>query len=103
MIVRCSGSKIQLYIDWGIFFQSDDAQLLTRIDNKKEVKSSWRVSDSETTSHTTDTIKFIESLFGKDKLFVQAVPNGVSPIDITFTITGLDEAIEPLRKACQWQ
>lgn len=100
MIIRCTGNKIQLYIDWGIFFQSQEVQLLTKVDNEKAVKTPWRIVDSETTHHPTDTNKFIESLLGKEKLFIQVSTDDKSSVNATFEISGLDEAIKPLREFC---
>ncbi|WNL39843.1 type VI secretion system-associated protein TagO [Halomonas sp. PAMB 3232] len=48
------------------------------------------------------SIPVIRSMFDHDTLTVRATPYSQSPITTQFPITGLEEAIEPLREACNW-
>ncbi|RAP39430.1 hypothetical protein BYZ73_20595 [Rhodovulum viride] len=50
----------------------------------------------------SSAIPFIKGLLGHEKLFVQAVPVSESGVTAEYDITGLDEAIKPLREACNW-
>lgn len=47
-------------------------------------------------------IKFAKKLFGANNLLIRATPFSDSSIQVEFPITGLEEAIKPLRKACNW-
>ena len=49
-----------------------------------------------------EAIAFAEQLLNADLLLVRAIPHGEEPVDIEFPISGLAEAIKPLRKACKW-
>lgn len=103
MVIRCAENSTDLYITWNAFIGSNEAQLLTRIDSEKAVKKYWSIStDNKTTLHPSGTINFINSLLGKEALLVQVTPYGASPINTVFNISGLDEAIKPLREACKW-
>lgn len=77
----------------------------------------WRTDDDKAQSRSfeasTDSqalglwsggrsIPAIKELFGKERLVVRFTPFGMSPIEIPFDITGLEEAIAPLREECGW-
>lgn len=47
-------------------------------------------------------IPFIKSMIGKEKLITRFTPFSESPVTARFDITGLDEAIAPLRESCGW-
>lgn len=47
-------------------------------------------------------IPVIRRMFGHDQVTMQITPFNQSPVTVTFPITGLQEAIAPLRKACHW-
>lgn len=48
------------------------------------------------------SIPAIKELFGKERLVVRFMPFGMSPVEATFDISGLEEAIGPLREECGW-
>lgn len=48
------------------------------------------------------SIPFIRNLFGGKQLLLRATPFNQSPISMKFNITGLEEAITPLRESCGW-
>jgi type VI secretion system protein VasI len=41
-------------------------------------------------------------MFGKSTMIVRITPFGENPFTATFNISGLEEAIVPLRQACKW-
>ena len=48
------------------------------------------------------SIPFIRGLFGAERLVARMTPFSENPFTVTFNITGLEEAITPLREACHW-
>jgi len=48
------------------------------------------------------SIAFIKEMFGAQRLFIRATPFNESAVTGEFNISGLDDAIKPLRKACGW-
>ena len=44
----------------------------------------------------------IKRLFGGETMIARMTPYSQNPFTATFNITGLEETIEPLRKACHW-
>lgn len=49
-----------------------------------------------------NSIPFIKAMFGKSQLLIEATPYGENSVAASFNISGIGEAIEPLRKACHW-
>jgi type VI secretion system protein VasI len=47
-------------------------------------------------------IPWIKSFYGKQFMVVRITPYSEAPIEASFNVSGLQEAVEPLRKACQW-
>ena len=48
------------------------------------------------------SISVIQSMFGEERLVVRLTPFSMSPIEATFEIAGLEEAVKPLREECGW-
>lgn len=48
------------------------------------------------------SIPFIRNLFGARQLIARMTPYAENPFTVTFDIAGLEDAIAPLRAACNW-
>ena len=48
------------------------------------------------------SIPFIKEMFGHDKMVVQITPYQKAPVTMEFSISGLEEAIKPIRQECNW-
>lgn len=48
------------------------------------------------------SIPFIKEMFGHDKMVVQITPYQKGPVTMEFSISGLEEAIKPIREECKW-
>lgn len=47
-------------------------------------------------------IPVVKQMLGKSTMITRMTPFSESPFTATFNISGLNRAIEPLRKACNW-
>ncbi|WP_392562486.1 type VI secretion system-associated protein TagO [Orbus sturtevantii] len=112
LVIRCKENKTVLYVGFGTFLGSDRITPITRVDTEKAVSNiTWSIStDHEAMFYdgawggpgVKKTTDFIKELSDKNKYFIQVTPYSESPVNTTFTLTGLDEAIKPLRAACGW-
>lgn len=105
--IRCKEKQTDFFIDFDVFLGSDSITPTTRIDSEKAIKNLiWALSTDHNAmfynGSSKKVIAFIKSLINKNKLFVQVTPYSESPVNTTFDLTGLDEAIKPLRAACNW-
>lgn len=48
------------------------------------------------------SIPLIKSMFGADRLLVRFTPFNENPVSASFAISGMEDAIAPLRKNCNW-
>jgi type VI secretion system protein VasI len=79
-------------------------RVTTRIDDLRAETRSWVESTNNEALGLWrgSGISFIRSMFGHDVLLVQATPFNDNTIIIEFPITGVEDAIKPLREACHW-
>ncbi|RYF35466.1 MAG: hypothetical protein EOO38_28875 [Cytophagaceae bacterium] len=76
-----------------------------RVDNQKaETKNFEESNDHEALGLWSggSSIPWIKSLFGGDRMYVEATPYSESRISDFFPIAGLEESVTPLREACGW-
>jgi type VI secretion system protein VasI len=103
LAIVCREKKTDLYIDWSTFLGIESTRVLTRLDTKKATTRSWLLStNNKATFYSGQTIAFIKELMKSEKIFVQVTPYGDNAAQTTFDLTGLSNAIKPLREACKW-
>lgn len=77
-----------------------------RLDNDKASSQNWTTSNDNKAlglwSYRQGSIKLIKGMFGKSKMLAQARPFSESIVIAQFPIAGIQEAIKPLQKACNW-
>ena len=108
LMLRCMENRTSAYFTFNGLHMADIqgyGDVTVRIDKRK--------ADTHHMSASTDSealglwsggraIPFIKSLFGGENLIVRVTPYSDSPRTVEFKIAGLEEAIAPLRKACNW-
>lgn len=103
--IYCRDNRTMFFVLWKVYLGIDETQMTHRIDKAKAVEGFWDIS----TDHTAvgkgsgrAAIPFIKSLFGKEQFLARITPYGANSLTVTFDIAGLEEAVKPLRKACNW-
>jgi hypothetical protein len=108
LYIYCREKKTDLVILFGGHFMSSLGQggtVTFRVDKKPAIQKSLTVSNDHSALGLwggANSIPFIKSLFGASTLFVRATPHSHSSVSSEFNISGLQEAIVPLRRACGW-
>lgn len=111
LVIRCKENKTEMYIGFNTFLGSNTIYPTTRIDSEKAVSDmKWSIStnhkamfyDGSNYKGYVKVTDYIKKLQTKNKYFVQVTPYSENTVNTTFTIIGLDKAIEPLREACGW-
>jgi type VI secretion system protein VasI len=102
LAIRCKSKETHLFVAWGDYL-GDKAVVLVRIGDQKATTNNWTLSsNSQATFHPGNTVQFIKSLLEHNRLVVQVTPYNENPILAVFDISGLSEAIKPLRQTCGW-
>ena len=107
LVIRCVENTTALYFHFGGLFMSDldHGHVEYRIDKKKPSSRRFQESNDHEALGLwsgAGSIPFIKEMFGAEKLLIRATPHSESMVTGEFNIGGLEQAIEPLRKACHW-
>ncbi|WP_158275158.1 type VI secretion system-associated protein TagO [Thioclava sp. NG1] len=108
LVFRCESNTTNAYIVFGGLFMSSNSghgRVNYRVDDRKPARTNMGESNDNTALGLWSggrAIPFIKGLMGASKLYVEATPFSESRVSMTFDISGLDEAIKPLREACHW-
>ncbi|AMO78045.1 hypothetical protein PcP3B5_46530 [Pseudomonas citronellolis] len=106
--IRCQEKSTSMYFIYaGNFLSSIQGygEVTYRVDDQKPVTREFEESTDNKALGLWNggtAIPFIKRLFGKNLLTVRITPFNESPVTTQFQISGLEEAIKPLRAACGW-
>lgn len=108
LYLRCSENATSAYFVLGDNFLADTegyGRVTYRLDSQKPKTASMDAStDNKALGLWSGgvAIPFIKGIYGRDAMTVRITPYNESPVTVTFPVSGLEEAITPLRKACRW-
>ena len=102
LIVSCQAEETELYMGWGIFLGIWSRSVLVRLGDGKAKKQVWAISYDKLHTVKSNPKKFIEELLKHDTFVAQITPYSSNPITATFNISGLENALKPLREVCGW-
>ncbi len=102
LVIRCSENTTNLYINFGRFLGSSSSQIRFRIDDQPPRSETWSLSTNSEAMFANNDIGLIRQLMPAHSLVVQTTPYGSNPIQATFTLDGLLNAISPVQQACGW-
>jgi type VI secretion system protein VasI len=109
LVLRCMENKTVLYFSTGCHMVSNEyndyGDITYRLDEEKSHKVGGDVStDNKALGLWAGgkSIPLIKQMLGKKQMTVRMTPYSESPFVATFNISGLGDAIKPLRKACGW-
>ncbi|MFW8564860.1 type VI secretion system-associated protein TagO [Orrella sp. 11846] len=108
LILRCMQNTTAAFIVFNGHHMADIqgyGRVTFRVDKQKAFTQNTNAStDSKALGlwRGNRAIPFIKRLLDGKTLLVQATPFSESPITVTFDISGLNEAVKPLREACKW-
>ena len=106
--IVCSKNATRILFHVGSHYLSDTGKynrLTYRFDKEKPNTISMGVSEDGTAlglwSGST-SIPLIKKMFGHEKMVVEITPYRKTAVTMEFSISGLEEAIKPLRESCKW-
>ena len=109
LVARCRENTTSLIISGDCHMTSsaynNSGAVTYRLDDASP--ATWQM-DAATNSRALglwrggQSIPQIQRMLGKDTLRVRVQPFGQNAVETTFDISGLDEIIGPLQRACHW-
>ncbi|OON38450.1 type VI secretion protein [Izhakiella australiensis] len=104
LYITCREKKTELFINWDTYLGLNETQMLFRLDKQKAKTKRWDISsDTKAIFYRGNVIEFVKSLSQANVMFTQITPYNESPVNATFDLAGLSEALKPLQKACGWK
>tara|TARA_R110001592_G_scaffold167023_3_gene402310 strand:- start:915 stop:1520 length:606 start_codon:yes stop_codon:yes gene_type:complete len=101
LVARCRSNSTDLYINWQDYLGSE-ASVLARVGSGQAVTSRWSLSTDKQASFHPSPINFLKELIEADRLVAQVTPYNESPVTAIFNLSGIQNAIKPLRETCSW-
>jgi len=103
LYVRCKSGATELYIDWHDYIPGATHQVTTRLDRSPTQARMWNLSRSNVATFYPDSpVDFLQALMEANRLYAEATPYNTAPVTALFDMTGLADAIGPLRAECGW-
>ncbi len=108
LYIMCRENETNLSIWFGGYYMSDHrggGEITYRIDVLPAAKA--RFLESNNNEHLglwsgATAVPFIKKMFSHDNILIRATPFSDSSVTMEFPITGIEDAIAPLRDACHW-
>ncbi|QHJ77040.1 MAG: hypothetical protein [Bacteriophage sp.] len=106
--IACSKNTTRILFQAGNQYLSDTgkySRVSYRLDKEKFEKISMDVSEDGDALGLWSgavSIPLIKKMFSHEKMVVEITPYRKTPVTMEFSISGLEEAIKPLRQACKW-
>ncbi len=93
LVVRQSGTQLEVFINWNDYL-ADDRQLVThRLDDTDPVTLRWYVSTDNTASfYPSDKRELVRKMLDAERLVARTTPYNDSPVTVTFELKGFEVA-----------
>jgi len=105
MVVAFSATDLSTYTDDLLESHGEYGFVRYRLDKEQAKKMKMKLGKSQRTigiGSSEQAISFIKEMFGHDKMLLEIDRSGRGPTTLEFSIKEIEEAIKPLRKACNW-
>jgi type VI secretion system protein VasI len=102
LLIRCRENKTSMVVNFNMFLSNDDLKVTYRIDKERARNVWWNTTTNFDALYVLNPISLIRKLKDEDQIYIQVTPYGQSPIDTTFYVHGLFNAIKPIQEACEW-
>ncbi|WP_343717124.1 type VI secretion system-associated protein TagO [Inquilinus sp.] len=106
LFIRCKGSTTAAFVIWPAYLGiGDDISVRYRIDEGEVERGNWSASTEGKAAglwNGSKAIPFLKRLVGAKKLALAMAGYQSAEQTATFDLSGIDEAIKPLREGCKW-
>ncbi len=112
LTVRCQNRRTEVFVDWGEYLNDEQPTVTTRLDSSAPSTFRWtRSSDKLGSVYSPSGTKkareqkvaeFARQLLYAKKISARVIPRGTSAVTAVFDLSGVAEALRPVREACRW-
>lgn len=106
--MACRENQTNLWVRFAGCFMSSiqgKGRVTYRLDTEQATTRNFRESNNNMALGLWSggtAIPFIKKMIGHDQMIIRATPFSESAVTGEYNITGLEEAVQPLRDACNW-
>lgn len=106
--VACRENQTNMWVIFGQCFMSSiqgRGRVTYRLDSEKAATRSFHESNDNMALglwEGSTAIPFLKKMIGHDRMIIRATPFSDSTVTGEYNISGLEEALHPLREACNW-
>ena len=104
-LAQCLSGKTSVAVNWGFIVDGGTIPVTYRIDEDEPKTVAIKVSDDFRSIASWDSdraVRVLKTLIGKKTFAVEVSALSQGPVRAVFDMTGMEKAIAPLRKACNW-
>lgn len=103
LILRCAQGVGQGYVAWDkTVTDGPDVTINTRFGNSQIFAARWKLSSDKQATFIPDAAAFTALILKVPVFYIKAAPLFADPMDATFDVRGLENAMAPMRQACHW-
>ncbi|HRQ63904.1 MAG TPA: type VI secretion system-associated protein TagO [Xanthomonadaceae bacterium] len=102
IVLRCSENQTAAYVAWNSYLGSSAPNVLTRFDRQPARTVRWSLSTDSRATFVPQPVAWIKQLLESEMFLAQVTPYSESPVTAIWTLSGIQEAVKPLREACGW-
>jgi len=102
LMIRYKEGELDVYVSFGTYLGSGSTVVALRLGQSAAKQEKWELSnDGKSIFCPTNERAFVDQLLQNDRLVLRVIPYGESPVTVTFALTGLSDAIQPMLKVIQ--
>ena len=110
LVARCMSDKTEAYVIWGDYLGDDSSSVYSdwkhvtvRVGNGTARQERWGVSTNRESTFAPDWAgSFLKELLDEERLVLQTIPYGQSPVTAIFDVSGLRSVLGYLAETCDW-
>ena len=102
LMTGCKDGQTNVFVAWKEYLGTDRTITVThRLPPAPAQRASWIVAEDATAA--PEPIAFLRDMVAGTELVVRTTPYMSAPVTVTFDLTGAEEAIGKVARACGWQ
>ena len=103
LAITCEAGRVSVSLNWQLTLGRDSIRMRTYFDNMPHRSAVWSIADDfKTVTPRRGDTRLVKQMIQHSSLAAEITPFGGRPANAEFDITGLDEAIKPIREACDF-
>lgn len=103
LAISCKQGRASVSLDWLLTLGRESIRMRTYFDDLPHRSSVWSINENfQSVQPRRGDVRFIKQLSEYSNLKTEITPFGGRPVSAEFDIIGLKQAIEPLRKSCNF-